>query len=63
MSRIYAIQCRIPEKTAWEQEGSGDRYESREAAEAALETLEDSNDDGEPLEYRVVCTLAAGVSS
>jgi len=41
----------------WEDEGSGDVYDSFEAAEAAMAELWTADDDGSLLEYRCVAVL------
>ncbi len=50
----YRIQERIKGQTQWQSEPSGDRFETREAAEAAIAKLESTNDDGDEMEYRAV---------
>lgn len=50
----YLIESRIPGQTPWSPEGSGDTFTTRRDADKAVRSLEAENDEGEPLEYRVV---------
>ena len=53
----YRIQARIPGSTPWQDEGSGDSwdtYEQAERAMARLERDEPANNEGRTIEYRVV---------
>ena len=57
----YCIQARIPGSTPWQDEGSGDSWDTREDAERAMGRLahrEPRNDFGQPIEYRVVEVIA-----
>lgn len=49
----YRINSRIVGTSNWEDEGSGDMWDTRAEAERAIAGLETENDDGEALEYRV----------
>lgn len=49
----FRIESRIPGQTPWALE-DGEVYATEDAAEQVIETLEPENDNGEPLEYRVV---------
>ena len=50
----YSIECRLVGHHQWQPEGSYDVYATPKEAQAAADTLEDTNDDGDALEYRVV---------
>ena len=49
----YRIEERIAGRL-WQIEPGGERYRTREEAEQVMARLETTNDDGEPMEYRVV---------
>lgn len=49
----YRIQAKT-ETTPWQDEGSGDSWVTREAAESVMAKLERTNEDGRAIEYRVV---------
>ena len=53
----YVVECRhVSGSSNWEQEPDTEHYETREAAEAVIATLEREDEEGSPLEYRVVHT-------